>query len=177
MLSAVVAVVLGSWIEGSVRHHLLDVRMELIAEVVDGLAADGLLPLDPAGTGSPAALDAAIEHRLIGGEIVGVAIHDPTGAILYGALTDVHATAAAAPTVGEVPHVEQHDDGLLHLVLPIDIPDRGLVGTFELLYGLEGCRARLGDDPSPSPRRATTVRSRSTSSMTDAARTAREVWG
>lgn len=75
VLSAVVAMALGLWIQGSVRHHLLEVRTELLATVVDDLAADGLLPPTPGATGA-AALDAAIEHRLIGGEIVGVAITD-----------------------------------------------------------------------------------------------------
>lgn len=129
VLSAVVAVALGLWIEGSVRHHLLEVRTELIDRVVDDLAADGLLPPTRGATGGTAALDAAIEHRLIGGEIVGVAIRDSAGETVY----DAAETGGTAPAWGgDTPHVEQHGDGLMHFVLPIEISDRGFVGTFEV---------------------------------------------
>lgn len=129
ILSAVAAVLLGLSVQEAVRHHLLDVRTELIERVVDGLAADGLLPL---GEGQPASAEAianAVEHRLIGGEIVAVTMRDANGAIVYG-----QPGPEQTPSLDDRarPHVEQHRDGLLHFVLPVRGDDGSRVGTFEV---------------------------------------------
>ena len=129
-LSGAVAVLLGSWIEASVYRHLLDVRTELLQGIVDDLMLEGALPLGPDVHVPEGTIDAAVEHRLIGGEIVGVAIHDATGAPVYGDPRDPD--VAVAPVASALPHVEQHDDGLLHLALPVEGPGGELLGRFEV---------------------------------------------
>jgi signal transduction histidine kinase len=129
MISGFVAVGLGLWIEGAVRHHLLGVRAEVIQEIADDLAADGLLPL---GTTSAVAaeIDAVIEHRVIGGEITKVVVRDSTGRVVYGAAEPEASTGD--PEALSVPHVEQHQDGLLHYHVPVTSPEGYGLGTFEV---------------------------------------------
>lgn len=127
--SGVVAVMLGMFIQGSVRHHLLDVRAELIEGVVDTLASDGLLPGGDGTVHSAAALDAAVEHRLIGGEVERVVIRDAAGTVLYGTPPDGpgHRLDPLAAR-----HVEQHGDRLLHFRLPIVAAGGRSLGIFEV---------------------------------------------
>jgi signal transduction histidine kinase len=127
VLSGIVAVGLGLWIEASVRRHLLEVRAEVIQDIVNDLVVDGLLPLGTAAGPSVAAVDAAIEHRVIGGEIIQVVVRDAVGAVVYG---DPESQDRPADTL--VPHVEQHPDGLLHYHLPVASPQGVVVGTFEV---------------------------------------------
>lgn len=131
LVSGLVAIVLGSWIEVSVHRHLLGVRTEVLQGIVDDLAADGLLPLGASVRVPKQTIDAAVEHRLIGGEIVGVAIYDAAGAAVYGGSRGVAIPTASA--VERLPHVEQHDDGLLHFVLPAQAPDGLVLGSLEVL--------------------------------------------
>ncbi|MDX1621743.1 MAG: histidine kinase, partial [Nitriliruptorales bacterium] len=107
---------------------LLDVRTELIERVVDGLAADGLLPFSEGRSASPAAIARAVEHRLIGGEIVAVAIRDTDGAIVYG---EPRESGMPATSFSDLPHVEQHRDGLLHFIVRVDDEHGRALGTFE----------------------------------------------
>lgn len=128
LLSGGVAVGLGLWIQASVHRHLLDVRTEALQRIVDDLSSEGLLPLGPGANVTTGTIDDAVEHRLIGGEIVGVAIHDAAGATVYG-----DPRGKPVPAGVGLPHVEQHADGLLHLVLPVEAADGRRVGTFEVL--------------------------------------------
>lgn len=130
IVSAVVAVVLGLWIDESVRHHLLDVRTEVIQSIIDDLAADGLLPIGSVQTPAGSRIDAAIEHRLIGGETVAVSVRDTTGAVVY----DTPEMPDTGPRTAQirVPHVEQHPDGLLHFRLPVTTSDGTVAGAFEV---------------------------------------------
>jgi signal transduction histidine kinase len=129
VLSAVVAVGLGLWIEASVKRHLLDVRAEVLQDIVDDMVADGLLPL-AGGSPSADAVAAAIARRVIGGEIAEVSLRDPTGEVVYGD-PGPHDGLEDAPAV-TVPHVEQHSDGLLHYRLPVASPQGAIAGTFEV---------------------------------------------
>lgn len=144
LLSGIVAVVLGVWIETSIHRHLLEVRTEVLQGIVDELTAEGLVPLGPGVHASAGRIGAAVEHRLIGGEVVGVAIHDAAGATVYGESSD--AVTAVVPPSSRLPHVEQHDDGLLHLVLPVEAPDGRLLGSFEVFQqatSFDGVLARV----------------------------------
>lgn len=139
-LSALVAVGLGVWIPASVRHHLLDVRMEAIDSVVDDLAREGLIPLGPGATSSATSVARAVERRLIGGEIVAVVIRDRAGTVVHGAPT------SPLPDRIGYPHVEQHEDGLLHFILPVDDVDGSRIGTFEVVqeaHSFEAVLARV----------------------------------
>jgi signal transduction histidine kinase len=141
VLWGVVAVALGLWIEGSVKRHLLDVRAEVIQDIVDDLVADGLLPLGPAAPPSAATIRTAIDHRVIGGEIVEVAVRDPAGRVIYG--SSAPGTTSPDPQTPTVLHVEQHPDGLLHYRAPITSPDGAEVGTFEVFQESTSFRAIL----------------------------------
>lgn len=127
LLSGVVALVLGHWIPTSLRHHLLEVRTEMVQGIVDDLADEGLLPLGEGQRPSHAAIGAAVEHRLIGGEIVRAAVRDAEGTVVYGEVTEEGPVATS-----ELPHIEQHPDGLLHFHLPVLGPDRTVRGSFEV---------------------------------------------
>lgn len=139
VVSGVVAIVLGASIERSVRHHLLQVRTEVMQEIVDDLAARRLLPLGRGTSRSTSAIDAAIEHRLIASEVLGVAIRDTAGKVVYGSLP----RSSSGATLHEVwaAHVEQHPDGLLHFRLPVRAPDGTLVGSFEVFERAESSQA------------------------------------
>jgi signal transduction histidine kinase len=130
VLWGVVAVGLGLWIEASVRRHLLEVRTEVIRDIVDDLVAEGVLPMGTAATPAADAVAAAIEHRIIGGEITGVVVRDPAGQAVYSN-PERDASAPDRPA-DRIPHVEQHPDGLLHYHLPV-VSSRGpAAGTFEV---------------------------------------------
>lgn len=134
VMSGVVAVVLGLGIEASVHRHLVAVRTELLQGIVDDLASEGLVPLGPGEHASGPSIDAAIEHRLIGGEIVSVAIRDANGVAVYGEPSEL--TTSTLLRRGALPHVERHGDGLLHVVLPVAGPDGRALGSFEVLQGV-----------------------------------------
>lgn len=140
LASGMVAIVLGVSIQAAVRHHLLDVRTELIEGVLSSLAADGLLPVGTGSEYSRRALDAAVEHRLIGGEITRVAIRDAGGNAVYGTPRE-HAAGEAVPVYER--HAEQHGDRQLHFRLPIHSPQGAVVGTFEVFQQAESLDAVL----------------------------------
>lgn len=131
LLSGLVAVVLGFAIEASVQRHLVAVRTELLQGIVDDLTKEGLLPPGRGEHASAAAVDAAIEHRLIGGEIVRVVVNDAEGMAVYGEPSDLVTSAALGRSA--MPHVERHDDGLLHLVLPVEGSQGQTMGSVEVL--------------------------------------------
>ncbi len=130
LVSGIVAIVLGLWIQASVHRHLLQVRTELLQGIVDDLTTEQLLPLGESLRVPKGTIDAAVEHRLIGGEIVGVAIYDATGVTVYGDPSGTDMSAALAG--GGLPHVEQHRDGLLHFLLPVQAPDGRVLGRLEV---------------------------------------------
>jgi signal transduction histidine kinase len=130
VLGAAVAVALGLSIQSSVRRHLLDVRAGVLQHIVDEFAADELVTLGGVGTAEHAGLVAAVERRLIGGEVVAVSLRDAAGRLVYGEPSR-DLPSATAPA-GTMPHVEQHDDdGLLHFQLAVTAPDGVAVGSLE----------------------------------------------
>jgi signal transduction histidine kinase len=130
VLGAAVAVALGLSIQNSVRRHLLEVRAGVLQHIVDEFAAEELVTLGGVGTAEHADLVAAVERRLIGGEVVAVSLRDAAGRLVYGepSRDTLPATASAVA----MPHVEQHDDdGLLHFQLAVTAPDGVAVGSLE----------------------------------------------
>jgi signal transduction histidine kinase len=129
VLAVGVAILLGVSIERSVRRHLLDVRTELVQVIADNMAADRVLPLEPDGDVADERVAAAVEHRLIGGDITGVVVRDRAGAVVYA---EPRSTALAdSRVIADLPHVEKHADGLLHFVVAVNRGERS-VGTFEV---------------------------------------------
>jgi signal transduction histidine kinase len=130
VLGTAVAIALGLSIQNAVRRHLLDVRAGVLQHIVDEFAADELVTLGGVGTAEHAGLVAAVERRLIGGEVVAVSLRDAAGRLVYGEPSrDLLPATASAVTM---PHVEQHDDdGLLHFQLAVTAPDGVAVGSLE----------------------------------------------
>lgn len=80
-LVAVAAVITVGWVLArAAQEDILEARTTIHQTIVDGFVAEGLLPVH---SGNLAALDDAVDLRLLGGETVRVKLWDPNGTVVY----------------------------------------------------------------------------------------------
>jgi signal transduction histidine kinase len=131
VLAAIVSVALGLWIQHAAANHLLEARRELLQALVDDLADAGHVPLGPVRA-PPDTVAEAIERKLIGAGVVGVAVIRADGEVVYRSADVPPRADVGTPTRLGTPHAERHDDGLLHFHLPVVSDYAGLLGVFDV---------------------------------------------
>lgn len=130
-LSALLAIVLGFEIRDAVRREALQVRTDVLQELV--AEATATITTEQQLAATAATILPAVTDQLGGGEVVGVAIRDADGDVVRrsGDAT----TQWRRPESGAAPrqHVEQHPDGLLHFHLPVLDASGAHLGSVDVL--------------------------------------------
>lgn len=161
VLSLVVAVVLGVWIPRQVRLHLLEARAELIANIADEIATQGLVPVGPPASESFERLREEIELSLLGGETVRVKLWTIDGTVAYsddprlvGRTFELTPTAEAAlegspafsvSDLSEPAHASERPLGqLIEFFVPVHDETGVPVGLFEVEQSVDALDDTLG---------------------------------
>lgn len=160
IMSLLLAVLLGIWIPGLVRTHLLVARAELFGSIGDEIAARGLVPVGAPGSETYRNFAEEVELSLLGGETVRVKLWTMDGHISYSDDPELVgrefglAPAAMAALDGttsfnisdlsEPAHATERQLGrLIEFYVPVHDPEGVIVGLFEVEQRVDALETTL----------------------------------